>query len=498
MEEDNQGLTIRKSDIDALSTKVSERKFAKYLLKARLVKLRGISDQEISFDFPVTAVIGINGGGKTTALGAAGLAYIDIEPKTFFSRGGKYDPQMKDWKIQYEYLNRPEEKHVSTSTATYKSRKWDRKNVKRDVFFFGVTRTIPAIEIKELRKCASGHFRVEDDKVSDFEENVKINAGRILGKRLDGFKNIKIDDSGEIKFMQGALDEGVEYSEFHFGAGESSIIRIVAGVEAAPEYSLVLIEEIENGLHPIAVEKLIEYLIDAARRKNIQSIFTTHSNYALKLLPHKAIWSVSEGSLRQGKLDIESLRALTGRLEKSAVIFVEDKFSKTIIESAIRRIDYNLLEVCEIHAMEGDSIAMKTAQEHRKNPAVKTIPFCVLDGDSQHNEDVEHGIYKMPGGAPEIEVFGKCLENWETIGGTLTIALQKQYYETERVKKTLEKVRNEVGDHHLYFDQAGKHLGYLPPATVEQAFCTYYTDIEPRIREIIDSIKNAISKEAAP
>ena len=484
------GLTIRKSDIDSLLAKISERKFAKYLIKAHIVKLRGIEDQEVFFDFPVSAIIGINGGGKTTVLGAAGLAYIGIEPRTFFSRGGTYDPNMKDWKIQYEYLNRPDEQHALPSTATYKSQKWDRKNVKRDVFFFGVTRTIPAIERKELRKCASGQFKVDADKISNFEDSVRINAGRILGKKLDGFRNIEIDDSGEIKFMQGSLDNGDAYSEFHFGAGESSIIRIVAAVEAAPQYALILVEEIENGLHPIAVEKLVEYLIDAAKRKSIQTIFTTHSNHALKLLPHKAIWSVSDGKLRQGKLDIESLRALTGKLEKQAAIFVEDAFAKVLVEAALRRLEDSLLEVCEVHAMEGDSIAIRTTQEHRKNPAIETNAFCILDGDSEHNEKSEEGIFKLQGGAPEIEVYGKVLEKWEIFGGRLTVALNKPPEIQDAVREQLEEVRNEVGDHHLLFVRAAERLGYLPTSTVEQAFCTLYAEIdEHNVAQIVKSLK---------
>jgi hypothetical protein len=44
--------------------------------------------------------------------------------------------------------------------------------------------------------------------------------------------------------------EESEYSEFHFGAGESSVIRMVSEMETAEENALVLIEEIENGLHP--------------------------------------------------------------------------------------------------------------------------------------------------------------------------------------------------------------------------------------------------------
>lgn len=81
------------------------------------------------------------------------------------------------------------------------------------------------------------------------------------------------------------------------------------------------IEEIENGLHPVATVRMVEYLIDLALRRKIQVIFTTHSNDALKPLPDKAIWAAASGNLYQGKLDIGSLRAISGQIDSQLVVF---------------------------------------------------------------------------------------------------------------------------------------------------------------------------------
>ena len=68
--------------------------------------------------------------------------------------------------------------------------------------------------------------------------------------------------------------------------------------ESAPQNSIILIEEIENGLHPVAVRRMVEYLVDVADRKSIQSIFTTHSEDAILPLPSEAIWSSIDGKAR--------------------------------------------------------------------------------------------------------------------------------------------------------------------------------------------------------
>ena len=474
-------LLVRQSDIDGLLAKVAERKHQKYLLRIAFQKLRGLQEQVISFDFPVTALIGVNGGGKTTVLGAAGLAYITVEPKTFFARGGTYDPAMRDWRIQFEYLDRPNATHPATTTASYRQSKWDRKKLNRDVLVFGVSRTVPANERKELRKCSSTRFSVDPSRIQALTDTVKEHAGRILGKSLEGFRGMEIDDRGDVKFLAGQIDNGDSYSEFHFGAGESSIIRIVSEIELAEPNALVLIEEIENGLHPVATKKLVEYLIDAALRKNIQTIFTTHSNLAISQLPHKAIWAVTNGIIRQGKLDIESLRALTGSIEKDAAIFVEDRFAKVWVECILRQHSPDTLSRAEIHPMQGDGIARNTTMEHRKNPAVTKEAICVLDGDSDQTDDSDNGILRLPGNAPEIEVFGKVLENWSSIGGRLTVALNQPPDKQDWVKEVLKNVKLEVGDHHLLFARAAEQLMFLPNSTVENAFCNVYAQVQNEV-----------------
>ena len=94
-------------------------------------------------------------------------------------------------------------------------------------------------------------------------------------------------------------------------------------VEEADRGALILIEEIENGLHPVATRLLVDYLIDVAKRKAVQIIFTTHSDAAIAGLPDDAIWACVDGQLSQGRLQVSALRALTGEVEVGAALFVE-------------------------------------------------------------------------------------------------------------------------------------------------------------------------------
>jgi len=263
---------IRDSTINALLEKASGRKYGQYLAKVILKRIRGFSNEPVSFDFPVTALIGPNGGGKTTILGAAGCAYKDISPGLFFAKSGKYDESMQDWSIEYELIDRNiTSKDSLRRTANFKNLRWKRYPIDREVLLFGVSRTVPANERKELLRCASSNFSVPETHVEDLTNAVHNAVSRILGKDISGYKKLRIDKSGRVALLTGKTKDGTGYSEFHFGAGESSIIRMVSEIELAKEQALVLIEEIENGLHPIATVRMVEYLIDAAERKKFSA-----------------------------------------------------------------------------------------------------------------------------------------------------------------------------------------------------------------------------------
>lgn len=161
---------------------------------------------------------------------------------------------------------------------------------------------------------------------------------------------------------------------------------MLAKIESAPDQTLILIEEIENGLHPVATIHLVEYLIEAAERKKVQVIFTTHSNEAIQPLPTKAVWVATQDRIFQGKLDVRSLRAITGQIETKAIAFVEDKFAATWVQAILRQtLDFPIDHV-QIHAMSGDGTAVAMNKYHNANPAIQTPSICIIDGDSRQSE----------------------------------------------------------------------------------------------------------------
>jgi len=325
---------IRASQVSGLLEKVRDSDYGQYLRSVRLVRTRGLSGAEVRFDFPVTALIGPNGGGKSTVLGAAACAYKQVKPSIFFPKSSIGDTSMANWSIEYDAIDRRVNRTGSIRrSSNFRQAKWARGEVlSRPVAFFGIDRTVPAGEKPSFKKLKGSSYR-HSGTLSPLPEDALTEVERVLGKSVREFRQTQIE-RGQTFYT--GRNSGNEYSEFHFGAGESSILRIISEIETLPENALILIEEIENGLHPVATRRLVEYLVIAAQRKRIQAIFTTHSDEALSPLPSEAIWACLDSRVQQGKSSVRTLRAVSGKIDTGLAIFVEDEFAKHWVEAIIR------------------------------------------------------------------------------------------------------------------------------------------------------------------
>jgi energy-coupling factor transporter ATP-binding protein EcfA2 len=529
---------IRSSIIRDLLEKARKGNYSRYLASLRLERIRFFQGALVNLDFPVTALIGPNGGGKSTILGAAACAYSSFKPETFFQRSRVGDDHMDDWRIEYEIIDRDvNPKGTIRSITSFKDNQWSRDvNSVRRVRFFSINRTVPIAENssfshkRRLRVSSSPDgVTISTEAVEDIA-NIKTEAERILGKSLAHFRLLRlkilrekrsftrspivgsfdVDDEGnkipifrkklgavktvesEKLFFVGSDGEN-EYSEFNFGAGEASVIHLVADAESLPDYSLILIEEIENGLHPVAVRRLVEYFIDVAFRKKLQVIFTTHSDQALTPLPPEGIWASIDGTVQQGKLSIEMLRVVSGRIDKRLAIFVEDEFAKSWIKAVLREKLSAHLDEIAIYPVFGDGNAVNVQRGHMVNPAIRFHSICFVDGDSRQIEDPKKHIFRMPGANPELTIFNSVFSNLERNIAFLTIALQRAPDKQGLVSREVRKVSQTNRDPHLLFTQVGLNIGFVPESIVRGAFLSIWIQENSNEAEkIVEPIKRAL------
>jgi energy-coupling factor transporter ATP-binding protein EcfA2 len=130
--------------------------------------LRGISNLEIEFNYPVTFISGQNGCGKSTVLALAALGFhgepghLPTNAKRFSGRGaarfgyytfkdffhrGPGDADFTGIQIKWQYSD------ISPVSISKQSDKWMRyeRRPARPVEFLGLSRAVPAIELSTLR-----------------------------------------------------------------------------------------------------------------------------------------------------------------------------------------------------------------------------------------------------------------------------------------------------------------------------------------------------------
>lgn len=269
-------------------------------------------------------------------------------------------------------------------------------------------------------------------------------------------------------------------------------------IEDLPDYSLVLIEEIENGLHPVATARMVEYLIEVAERKKIQSIFTTHSNDALLPLPPEGIWAAIGNKVSQGKLNIDSLRAITGQIDAKLAIFTEDEFAKDWILAMIRSYGNIAVDGIEIHAVGGDGTAKKINKYHNDDPSHRFPSVCFIDGDSKQVESSDELVYRLPGETPESYVFNKVMEKKEELAGKLTVGFHLPYEQHSDVLKKLEKIQRTYREPHLLFSLIGEQLGLISENIIRGAFVSIWSQAYPdEARLTIEKINGLLPKLAS-
>lgn len=158
---------VRHSTVRELADKVRKRSYSTYLVSIRLEGVRMFAGAQIDFDFPVTALIGPNGGGKSTVLNAAWSAYsTEKELRTLFRKSRIGDESMDAWVIELSCVDKSDDlRAIVRSTSRLSEGAWFKdRDLIRTVHRFGLSRTVPPGEHPMFanRNRLSSHAKLPD------------------------------------------------------------------------------------------------------------------------------------------------------------------------------------------------------------------------------------------------------------------------------------------------------------------------------------------------
>lgn len=373
---------------------------------------RGI-DVEIHFHYPVTAITGLNGAGKSTIgqLTLCGYKRISTElsAKRFYVKDffpvsiADPSPFLVDASVIYNYETddhmAPQELTVSRAQKEWSGYK---RQPERHVEYIGLAFYIPKVERKDLTIYSASSLKLLE---REDLENAGAFVSRILGGNYEDIFFQGVESSTRKAQLGIAKRLGAQYSENNMGFGEGRVIHAIKVLETCPEQSLIVLEEPETSLHEHAQYEFSKYLVDVSLRRGHQIIFSSHSSTMLTALPddaRKMLHRDHDGVKVYDHLSSAQIRsALSSGRSGKVIVCVEDGFARTFLQEILRKSNQDLMKILDVIPF-GDAVAVKNAVSVLRSANIKC--FAVRDADQ--GENLAEGLLKFPGAlAPEKEVF---------------------------------------------------------------------------------------------
>lgn len=321
---------------DQLRAKKSQ--MSDFLESVQIKNLRGIQDLRVPFSYPVSVIAGSNGCGKSTVLFACACAYDvngrrDFFPTTLF-------PNLKTRTLQDDILGRPSFEYTYKADGAPMAMRWgrgkawsrsffgrkDAKQPKREVALRTLANLTSPSEVRSILQIGNKAF---DQR--EISADLIAFAHRVLPFKYQGLQVLQ-SKSKDLLFAT-RQDTQAQYSEFHMSAGERALLRISKDISNLNN-ALILIDEIEAGLHPFTQQQVMLELQRLALRNNLQIIVTSHSQVVLESVPVEGrIFlerSIENVSLLPPYRDIFQ-KALYGSSQNKLSILCEDSIAENLI-----------------------------------------------------------------------------------------------------------------------------------------------------------------------
>ncbi|TAE83231.1 MAG: hypothetical protein EAY81_08585 [Bacteroidetes bacterium] len=383
-----------------------EKDYPIFLKNIKFEEFRHIPFLDIEFRNPISVISGTNRSGKTTLLISIACSHVNffrrnpkngnLEPNTWSSimKFTSHDKQKNDWTYWITYkrgktIDKPKRGQRKALTSKWNGiGKRESQFDFRDVVFIDLDRVIPARFFTDKIYNEAKKGTLESISMNNF-------------KTIENYLSYVLEEDFEIKNVAKIYDKDVfkykskhEYSSFNSATGEDVLTRIIIDIVEAKKNSLILIDEVEMGLHPKIQRRLIDVIRNVSRNDNKQFIMTSHSPTILDSVCLNSRIFIEKNNIGNYKAiqNISVNAALTKMDSKSFPLidlYCEDNEAKKIISKGIKNVSKkyglnNFKELINIIPVGSADKAYKCFEadilsyNHKK---IKTGCGCVLDGD---------------------------------------------------------------------------------------------------------------------
>lgn len=376
-------------------------------IEIEIINTKNIKNLKWTFPYKanIYAIIGENGSGKSTFITSlAKLVQPSVLKSEFIGKG--YEESQIIYSLNnysFTYIKNPNWNLAITPNTSflkldgfYESSVLNGNRFKKVDYFFrnleienGDVITDATLFIKEnMNYILSGH------KSGKFDNLKKISAKR---KR----KKNNSEQFEDVPYSFYAIkNESMYIKEFFLSTGEYFLLSILKflsllSTRESLKPNIIIIDEIEISLHPLAQKRFIEKLIEFKKTFNLLIIFATHSLHIIDNMSPNDIYYLEKNTNGDSIFHSPIYPAyLHSKLYSNTlfdkVILTEDRLAKTFIEEiistfSISKMRYTILpiggwqKVIEIHKMHENQNIFGCAKL-----------ISVLDGDTVDKLEKSH------------------------------------------------------------------------------------------------------------
>lgn len=391
-----------------------------FLKRLKINSFRHIRNLDIAFDSPVTVVSGENRIGKTSLLLLIACSYENFrhidstKPDTLFrpfswrdvicftkdetDKGG-YSYELF-WRVGSSgELHGVGKRNLGKQswTGLGKRSTSNRVNAKiknREVRFLDLDRVNPARGCSRRLNYKASHAAKEplSQEVIDFykyifeiPDDITIyQTGSHINKRVFLIENTRASVSEA-------------YSSYNDASGEEALLNMLLEMTSAGENALILIDELECGIHPETQRRLADIIQYLSWTKKQQYIITTHSATLLSAFPLKSRKLIEYNNGSYNVISRPAVETVFSKLDSSShplvKVYCEDDVAAFCIEKVLTEINkthscfsknFNVVK-------SGAANDVKHDYERHKRLYNQLMPkqgyCCVFDGDMRNNGD---------------------------------------------------------------------------------------------------------------
>lgn len=384
------------------------------LKQIQIQSLKGISNCTINFpaDKKVTAIMGMNGSGKSTIIHALACCY---KPLTATSKENNRfsdfftphdDNNWRDSGFTAHFyagsLNNQGNRIIfvptpapdDTFTQLYsKVARWQpvyaRRPVKESIYLGLQTLGTLSDDL-----AASRHAKYVSHVFGPAHLKQKIldSMCRVLEAH---YSDLMVCTTQKGYTFYKFTKNGISYTEHTMGAGEKRVFEVLKAAHdpSIMPNGLLLIDELDVLLHEKAFKKLVTELIEIADESLLEIVFSTHRESIVQFkraINIVSIFNMGTGIRAFPGVSADALRQLTDVQPEMVSVFVEDELARTAINVLLEREALtDKVNVELFGAAENSAVVLAGLMLAGKD--IKKV-MCVLDGDVNRTVPERHKI----------------------------------------------------------------------------------------------------------